>query len=80
MMDDTLDDVQREMTKDPVGQAIRATFASIDDLIALASRPETRAEVCAEKVALGQMLSRCQLLASFALSQELVKLRVVGNG
>jgi hypothetical protein len=68
------------MSDDQVGQAIRGVFASLDDLIALASRPETRAEVCAEKIALGQMLSRCQLLSSFALSQELNKFKVISNG
>ncbi len=56
------------MTDDPVGQAIRAVFASLDDLIALAASPDTRDAVCEERIALGQMYTRCQTLASFALA------------
>ncbi len=53
---------------DPVGQAIRAVFASLDELIALAADPDTRDQVCAERVALGQIYTRCQTLASFSLA------------
>lgn len=65
---------------DPVGQSIRGVFASLDELIALAADPETRAQVCAEKIALGQMLTRCQTLVSFALAQESPKFKVIGRG
>ena len=53
---------------DPVGQAIHGVFSNLDELMALASQEETKGQVCAEKIALGQMLSRCQLLVSFALT------------
>ena len=64
---------------DPVGQALRGVFANLDELMALASQEETKGQVCAERIALGQMLSRCQLLVSFALSQDTPKLKVVSN-
>lgn len=49
-----------------VGCAIQSVFGGLDELIALAASSNTRGCVMAEKVALGQMLARCQLLASFA--------------
>ena len=51
-----------------VGQAIRAVQAAVDDLIILANIEETRGLVCDEKIALGQILTRCQTLCSFALA------------
>ncbi len=60
-----------DLTTDPeiqVGQAIRAVQAAIDDLIILANIEETRALVCKEKTALGQILTRSEMLCSFALA------------
>ncbi len=51
-----------------VGMAIRGVFASLDELIALAAAPDTRPYVCADRIALGQMLTRCQTLCSFAMA------------
>jgi hypothetical protein len=51
-----------------VGMAIRGVFASLDELIALAAATDTRSLVCAERIALGQMLTRCQTLCSFAMA------------
>ncbi len=70
MTDDSIETVTIKLVPaaDPVGQAIRATFAAIDELIALAADPDTRDLVCAERVALGQLYTRCQTLASFAMA------------
>ena len=60
-----------DLENDPenkVGLAIRAVFAALDDLMVLANREETRSLVCDEKRALGQMLTRCETLCSFALA------------
>ncbi len=51
-----------------VGQALRAVLAAVDDLIILANIEQTRDLVCREKQALGQILTRCQTLCSFALA------------
>jgi hypothetical protein len=61
-------DAHEEQPKDPVGQSIRGVFASLDELIALANSHDTRDRVCAEKIALGQMMTRCETLLSFALA------------
>lgn len=58
------------MTDDPVGQAIQTAFSALDDLIILANQGATRDQVLEERVMLGQLLNRCQLLASFALTFE----------
>ena len=71
----TLADVRREMADDEttesekkVGLAIRAVQAAVDDLIILANIEETRGLVCAEKIALGRIRTRVDLLCSFALA------------
>lgn len=51
-----------------VGQAIRAAQAALDDLIILANIEDTRQLVCREKIALGQILTRTEMLCSFALA------------
>lgn len=51
-----------------VGQAIRAVQAAVDDLIILANIEETRALVCKERIALGQILTRTEMLCKFALA------------
>ncbi len=49
-----------------VGSAIQGVFGALDELIVLAAATETRGCVIAERVALNQLLARCQLLASIA--------------
>ncbi len=60
-----------DLTTDPeikVGQALRAVEAAIDDLIILANIEETRQLVCRERTVLGTILTRTELLCSFALA------------
>lgn len=54
--------------QDPVGQALRAAEAAIDQLVVLANRSDTRDQLCEEKRLLGQLLTRCEMLCSYALT------------
>ncbi len=51
-----------------VGQALRAAVAAIDDLVVLANREETRSTLCEEKRTLGYILTRAEVLCTFALA------------
>lgn len=80
---ETVELVRKEMEashEHKVGLAIRGVFASLDELIALAASPDTREIVCSEHIALGQMLTRCQTLCSFALATKPGPKVVVNNG
>ncbi len=67
-----------------VGMAIRGVFSAMDELIALANDHETRALVCDEKRAIGQLMTRCEVLCTFALGVKpaptLVRNRSAFNG
>jgi hypothetical protein len=85
--DDTLENIIKAMEEhraidpflnDAVGQSLRSAFAAIDDLIIFVNTAETKDRVCAERVMLGQLLSRCQTLSSFV--QEPPKFKVIRNG
>ena len=54
---------------DPIGQALNSAFTALDDLIVLSANHETRALVGAEKIALAQLATRCQLLLALALEE-----------
>ena len=69
-----------EATIDPVGRTLHSAFSALDDLMVLANRDDTRDQVRAERVLIGQLLTRCQTLASFADIPQPGKLRVVSNG
>lgn len=82
-LDELLDVVRAELGKSrehQVGSAIQGVFSSLDELIALAASPDTRELVCAERVALGQLLTRCQTLFSFAMATTPGPKVVVNNG
>lgn len=51
--------------REPVGQALNYALQMLDIVAAMALRPETAAEVAAEEIALGQIISRAQLVLSF---------------
>jgi hypothetical protein len=65
--------------REPVGQAVNAIICILDELAAMALRPETYDEVAAEERALGAVSSRAQLILSFidARRKSAPKLRVV---
>lgn len=79
---EVLDAALQETKEHQVGSAIRGVFSALDELIALAASPDTRDIVCSERIALGQMLTRCQTLCSFAMATKpgpiLVRERVNG--
>ena len=80
--DDQLEIVREAMSEtgiDPVGMRVRDAFAALDDLMVMANRPETSAQVRAERILIGQLLTRCQTLASFALISQ-PGLKVIRNG
>lgn len=62
---------------DPVGQRIREAFSALDDLMIMANLPTTREQVRSERVLIGQLLTRCQTLASFALIPQPMTLKVI---
>lgn len=83
--DELMNSVRAELEKSQehqVGSAIRGVFSALDELIALAASPDTRDLVCKEQIALGQMLTRCQTLCSFAMATKpgpiLVRERING--
>jgi hypothetical protein len=51
--------------REPVGQALNYALQMLDIVAAMALREETAAEVAAEQIALGQIISRAQLVLSF---------------
>lgn len=68
-----IESVREQMDQDPsfqVGQAIQSAFNALDELMVLATDGTTRDLVCDERIALGQLYLRCQLLASVALGRK----------
>lgn len=66
-----------------LGMAINTAFATLDEIMALAAFSETKDLVLLERVALHQLCSRAQLIASFvdaALDQPGKVRMVVNNG
>ena len=49
----------------PVAQSVNSIVAALDEIASLALKEETRAEVAAQKVTLGRILSRTELILSF---------------
>jgi hypothetical protein len=65
------------MTREPVGQAVNSIIAALDEIAAMALRPETYDEVAAEERSLGAISSRAQLILSFIDARRSSKIRVV---
>jgi flagellar hook-associated protein FlgK len=77
-----INQVLQEQPIDSVGRTLRDAFAALDDLMVLANREDTKASVLAEQVMIGQLLTRCQTLASsveIQTGREPGKLKVVRN-
>ena len=53
------------MSREPAAQAVNSILNVLDELAAMALRPETYDEVAAEERALGAISSRAQLILSF---------------
>lgn len=52
----------------------------LDEFCAMATNPETIDLIEREKIAIGQILTRAQLVASFLMTRHPGKLRIVQNG
>jgi hypothetical protein len=64
--------------REPVGMALASIVRALDDVAGMAREPSTYKEVAAEEIALGQILSRTQLILSFIDSHnEAPKIRAV---
>lgn len=63
-----------------VAMAVRNAFEGLDTLIVLAADPETTDLIEAEKIMIGQLVTRATLLGSFLLARHSSKLRIVQNG
>jgi len=51
--------------REPVGMVLASIVRALDDVAGMAREPSTYKEVAAEEIALGQILSRTQLILSF---------------
>jgi hypothetical protein len=62
--------------------ALRSAFAGLDDLMVLACNSNTADLVEREKIAIGQIVTRAQLIASFLMARQTPagKLRLIQNG
>lgn len=63
--------------------AVNAAFSAFDELMAIAADPEAKRFILRERIAMHQLVSRAQLLASFvdaALDQPGKVRMVVNNG
>jgi hypothetical protein len=59
---------------------VDSIIRDLDELIAFAANAETVDLVEGQRIGVGQIVSRAQLVASFLLSRNPNKLRVVSNG
>ncbi len=80
MYDDTLDDVQPGSAEQIIEERISRLIDDLDELCALATDSRTVHLVESQRIAVGQIVTRSQLLASFLIARNPSKLRVVSNG
>jgi hypothetical protein len=59
---------------------VDSIIRDLDELIAFAANSETVDLVEAQRVGVGQIVSRAQLIASFLMARNPSKLRVISNG
>jgi hypothetical protein len=72
--DDTLQTVRREMAGEPaetqIGYRLECIITELDEMMCLAVNPETVDLIEKNKIAIGQIMGRAQLIASFLMSNE----------
>jgi hypothetical protein len=72
---------ESEKAQVKLGMSIQQAFSGLDDIMAIAADPNTKHLVLKERVAIGQLVSRAQLIASFMIvSGKPGHLMVVSNG
>ena len=58
------------MEREPLGSALTSILLVLDCVVAMANQPEEYDEVAAEKIMLGRILSRVQLILSAIEARE----------
>lgn len=61
-----------------IAMALRSAFEGLDEIMVMAAHPDTSHLVDAERVAVGQLILRAQLIGSFLMSRK-AHSRVVGR-
>jgi hypothetical protein len=59
---------EAEMMESQIAQRLNSLISELDELVAMAAHPETSALIENEKIAVGQIISRAQLIGSFLLA------------
>lgn len=63
-----------------IEERIARLIDDLDELCALATDSKTVSLVESQRIAVGQIVTRSQLLAAFLMARETPKLKVVGHG
>lgn len=71
---------EAEKAQIKLDMSIQQAFNALDEIMAIAADPETKHMVFKERVAVGQLLNRAQLIASFIEKYKPGQLKVVSNG
>ena len=67
----------RELAQDKIARGLAAMLSEMDELVAMAADPTTVDLIESEKIAIGQILNRAQLIISFLSTSKPAPLRVV---
>lgn len=59
---------------------IDSIIRDLDELVAFAANPETVDLIDGQRIGVGQIISRAQLIGSFLMARSPNKLRVISNG
>ena len=62
--------------REPVGQAVNSILMALDIIAGMALKADTYDEVAAEEIALGQIISRAELILSFLDTRKPSKLKM----
>jgi hypothetical protein len=85
IFDQTLVDLTEAMrepvlsAEEQIERKVDSIIRELDELVAMAANPETVDLVEVQRIGVGQIISRAQLIGSFLMSRP-AKLRVVNNG
>lgn len=69
-----------EKAEAQIAQRLHSLISELDEFCAMAANPETVDLIEKEKIAIGQVLSRAQLITSFLMSHTPVKMRTARHG
>jgi hypothetical protein len=66
--------------EEKIGMRVDFIIRELDELCGLANAPETVDLIAPERVGIGQIITRAQLIASFLMSRQPTGLRMVRHG